>query len=58
MRIIKEVNKMTENERAKANAKAIAEVMAALKDIDRICDRYEKDNDGMERVIPSNEIED
>lgn len=49
---------MTENERAKAKAKAIAEVMAALKDIDKICERYEKDNDGMERVIPSNEIED
>ncbi len=40
------------------NEKAIAEVMAALKYIDSICNHYEKDNDGMERVIPSNEIED
>lgn len=49
---------MNDNERAKANAKAIAEVMAALNYIDKVFERYEKDNDGMERVIPSNEIED
>ena len=49
---------MTERERAEANALALAEVMAALNYIDKVFERYEKDNDGMERVIPSNEIED
>lgn len=45
---------MNDNERAKA----ISEIMRALKDIDRICDHYEKDDDGMQCVIPSNESKD